>query len=122
MITENPTIAPASEGMDAGVRAKQWFAGPNETRVEFPREKCIHQFFEEQVRRVPGKAALIFADERLTYAELNERADSLAAKLRSCGIQPDVPIGICVHRSLDMVVGLLAILKAGGCYFRLVPT
>ena len=99
----------------------QPFGALNGTRVEFPREKRVHQFIEEQVQRTPNATALIFGKERLTYRELNERADALAATLQQLGIGPDVPVGVCLDRSLEMMVGLLGILKAGGCYVPLDP-
>src|SRR4051812_36467097 len=122
MTTEIATIAPENGGMDAGETLNRSLAGPNSARVEFARDSCIHDLFAEQVRRTPNKVALIFSDERMTYAELNEKANSLACRLRQCGIRPDVPVGICIERSLEMMVGLLGILKAGGCYVPLDPT
>ncbi|HUE36707.1 MAG TPA: AMP-binding protein, partial [Candidatus Acidoferrum sp.] len=93
----------------------------NDTRAEFARDKCVHQLFEEQVKRTPDGVALIFEDEKLTYYELNERANHLAHELQALGVGPEVRVGICVKRSLKMMVGLLGILKAGGCYVPLDP-
>ena len=94
----------------------------DDTRAEYPQEKCIHQIFEEQVERTPGAIAVVYKDERLTYRELNERANQLAHYLRKLGVGPEVLVGICVERSLEMIVGLLGILKAGGVYVPLDPT
>ncbi|HET6364287.1 MAG TPA: amino acid adenylation domain-containing protein [Nitrospirota bacterium] len=91
----------------------------NKTRTAYPREKCIHELFEEQVGRSPDAVALVFEDQQLTYLELNRRANQLAHYLRKLGVGPEVPVGICMERSLDMVVGLLGILKAGGAYVPL---
>src|SRR6185312_5103417 len=66
-------------------------------------------------------AALIFNDEWMTYRELNERANSFAQKLRALGVAPDSRVGICVERSFNMIVGVMGILKAGGCYLPLDP-
>ena len=82
----------------------------------------IHHAIEEQVRHVPGAIAVEFEGNCLTYQGLNERANQLAHYLQSLGVQPDTLVGICVERSLDMVVALLAILKAGGAYVPLDPT
>jgi amino acid adenylation domain-containing protein len=93
----------------------------NNTRAAYPQEQCLHQFFEAQVERTPDAIAVVCEAERLTYRELNQRANRLAHYLRRCGVGPDVLVGICVERSLDMVVGLLGILKAGGAYVPLDP-
>ena len=86
----------------------------NETATEYPRDRCVHELFEEQVERTPDAVAVVFEDEQLTYRELNRRANQLAHHLRALGVGPEVLVGICVERSLEMVVGLLGILKAGG--------
>ena len=93
----------------------------NDTQVEYPVDKCIHQLFEEQVEKTPDAIAVVFENEQLTYQQLNSRANQLAHHLQSLGVKPDTLVGICVERSLDMVVGLLAILKAGGAYVPLDP-
>ncbi|MBC8095367.1 MAG: non-ribosomal peptide synthetase, partial [Akkermansiaceae bacterium] len=93
----------------------------NDNQVEFPRDKGIHQLIEEQVQRTPNATAVIFEHERLTYRELNESANNLAGALQKLGIGPDVPVGVCLERSLEMMIGLLGILKAGGCYVPLDP-
>ena len=83
--------------------------------------KCVHEMFEDQVARTPGAVAVVFRKEQMTYAELNRRADEVADHLRALGIGPDVPVGICLERSLEMVIGVLAVLKAGGAYLPLDP-
>ena len=93
----------------------------NDTGVDYPQDKCIHQFFEEQVERTPDAVAVVYANQHLTYRELNCRANQLAHYLRSLGVGADVLVGICVERSLLMIVGLLGILKAGGAYVPLDP-
>ncbi|MDB6111552.1 MAG: hypothetical protein JWR69_3302, partial [Pedosphaera sp.] len=92
-----------------------------ETRGDYPRELCIHQLFEEQVKRTPEAVAVTFGGDRLTYRELTTRADQLAQHLQLLGVKADMPVGICLERSLDLVVGLLGILKAGGAYVPLDP-
>ncbi len=93
----------------------------NHTQIDYPGDKCIHQLFEEQVKRTPDEVAIVFEEQQLTYRELNSRANQLAQYLRTLGVSGDVPVGICVERSLEMVVGLLGILKAGGAYVPLDP-
>ena len=101
--------------------ARQLLVGWNQTRVPFPR-RCLHELFEEQVRKTPDATALVFGEGRLTYAELNRKANWLAHHLRGRGIGPETIVGICRERSAEMVVGLLAILKAGGAYLPLDPS
>ncbi|HET7464935.1 MAG TPA: amino acid adenylation domain-containing protein, partial [Longimicrobium sp.] len=93
----------------------------NRTEAAYPAESCIHELFEAQVRRTPGATALVSADARLTYAELNGRANRLAHHLRALGGGPEARVGICVERSPEMVVGLLGVFKAGGAYLPLDP-
>jgi len=77
---------------------------------------CLHHLIEAQARRTPDAEALAFEGERLTYRELERRANALAARLRELGAGPDARVGLCVGRSLEMVVGILAVLKAGAAY------
>jgi amino acid adenylation domain-containing protein/FkbM family methyltransferase len=93
----------------------------NDTRVGEFADKCLHQLFEEQARRTPNAVAVIYGEARLTYRELDERADALAARLRRERVGPDVPVGVRVERSEAMPVALLGILKAGGAYVPLDP-
>ncbi|QIO34958.1 non-ribosomal peptide synthetase [Bradyrhizobium sp. 1(2017)] len=93
----------------------------NETAVPFPCERCIHELFAEQVRETPDDAALVFEDVRLSYGELDARANRLARRLIALGIAPDQPVAICLPRGIAMVVSLLAVLKAGGAYLPLDP-
>jgi len=93
----------------------------NSTRSEYAEEKCIHHLFEAQVERTPEAVAVTSEGEQLTYAELNERANRLAHYLRRLGVGPEVLVGICMERSVEMLVGLFGILKAGGAYVPLDP-
>ncbi len=93
----------------------------NQTQQDYPRTQCIHQLFEEQVDRTPDKVAVSFKGESLTYNSLNKRANQLANYLRTLGVGPEVLVGLWVDRSLEMLVGLLGILKAGGGYVPLDP-
>ena len=85
------------------------------------RDRCIHELFAEQVERTPGAVALVFEDRQMTYQELDRRTNQLANYLRKQGVGPEVLVGICIERSLLMVIGLLGILKAGGAYVPLDP-
>ncbi|HVQ37121.1 MAG TPA: amino acid adenylation domain-containing protein, partial [Pyrinomonadaceae bacterium] len=93
----------------------------NESSAAYPRESCIHELFEAQVRRTPEALAVVFQQQQLTYAELNKRANQLAHHLRSLGVGAETLVGLCVERSLEMVIGLLGILKGGGAYVPLDP-
>jgi amino acid adenylation domain-containing protein/non-ribosomal peptide synthase protein (TIGR01720 family) len=86
-----------------------------------PPARCVHELFAEQAARTPGAVAVVSGDERLTYAELDRRANDLARLLARRGVGPDVRVAICAERSPEMVVGLLATLKAGGAYVPLDP-
>ena len=92
----------------------QW----NDTATPLP-DKCVHQLFEAQVEESPDATAVLFQDERLTYGELNARANQLAHALIGLGVVPDAPVAIALERSLEMIVALLAVLKAGGAYVPL---
>ncbi|UNY98317.1 amino acid adenylation domain-containing protein [Zhouia spongiae] len=94
----------------------------NDTQVDYPKEKCIHQLFEEQSEKTPDNVAVVFEGDSLTYRELNERSNQLAYYLQSKGVKAESLVGICVERSLEMIVGLLGILKAGGAYVPIDPT
>ncbi|MEG4496904.1 amino acid adenylation domain-containing protein [Microcoleus sp. F10-C6] len=93
----------------------------NNTHKDYPKDKCIHQLFEEQVEKSPDATAVIFEDTHLSYKELNRRSNQLAHRLRKLGVGPDVLVGICVERSLSMLVAVLGVLKAGGAYVPLDP-
>ena len=93
----------------------------NATQQNFPQAQTLPQLFEEQVERTPDAVALVYEQEQLTYAELNERANQLAHYLHTLGVEPEVRVGICLERSIEMVVGLLGVLKAGGAYVPLDP-
>ena len=93
----------------------------NDTAADYPKDKCIHELFEEQVEKTPDAIAVTFEGQQLTYQELNRRANQLAHYLRGLGVSPEKLVGVCVERSLGMIVGLLGILKAGGAYVALDP-
>jgi amino acid adenylation domain-containing protein len=95
--------------------------GWNATGRDYGVQRCLHEMVEEQVERTPEAVAVVYEGEELSYAALNRRANQLAHWMRRRGVGAEVLVGVCVERSLDMVVALLAILKAGGAYVPLDP-
>ncbi|KTC44251.1 non-ribosomal peptide synthetase [Pseudomonas fluorescens ABAC62] len=93
----------------------------NATQVDYNLDQTLHGMFEAQVQRTPHAIAVKAGEQCLSYQQLNERANRLAHHLRELGVQPDARVGICLERGLDMVIGLFAILKAGGGYVPLDP-
>ncbi|MDE9445560.1 amino acid adenylation domain-containing protein [Xenorhabdus bovienii] len=108
------TILPSAE-------RSQLLTGFNDTAVAYPQDKVLPQLFEQQVEHTPDAIALIGEDTQLSYAELNQRANQLAHALIAFGVQPDDRVAICIERNLDMVIGMLGILKAGAGYVPLDP-
>lgn len=106
--------------LDASTRA-QILVTWNDTRAEFPNAACIHELVAQQAARAPNAIAAQFENETLTYRELNARANQLAHHLIARGIAPEMRVGICIERSLEMVVALLGVLKAGAAYLPLEP-
>jgi amino acid adenylation domain-containing protein len=94
----------------------------NDTGAGFPHDKCVHELFEEQVLKTPVAPAVVFENASLSYVELNIKANRLAHYLRELGVQSDARVAICLERRLEMIVALLAVLKAGGAYMPLDPT
>ncbi|HNG96263.1 MAG TPA: condensation domain-containing protein, partial [Acidobacteriota bacterium] len=93
----------------------------NQTAVAFPPDECLHQLFEAQAAQYPDRLAVVAGDDQITFAELNARADALAAHLQHLGVGPEVFVGLAIDRSVEMFVGLLGILKAGGAYVPIDP-
>jgi amino acid adenylation domain-containing protein len=120
-VVTNPTQSIDRLPLLTDAERQQLLVDWNQTQVDYP-NRCIHQLFEAQVERTPDNIAVIFEGQQLTYQELNSRANQLANYLQKLGVAADVPVGICVERSVAMVVGLLGILKAGGAYVPLDPS
>ncbi|MBV6623053.1 MAG: amino acid adenylation domain-containing protein [Rivularia sp. (in: Bacteria)] len=124
-VAENPQLklsqlpllsqADCEELLEYSTNKSQIFNAPSQV------EQCIHQQFEARVIKTPDAVAVVSDEQYLTYKQLNERSNQLAHYLKSLGVEPEVLVGICVERSLEMIVALLAILKAGGAYVPLDP-
>src|SRR5581483_2082092 len=93
----------------------------NDTYADYPREKCIHELFEAQVERTPEAVAVVCENQKLTYGELNARANQLAHDLRRRGVGPETVVALFMERSVEMVVAILGVLKAGGAYLPMDP-
>jgi amino acid adenylation domain-containing protein len=113
----NPCVVSSS----ARAKLDDFLASLNRTQRDYPRDRLVHEFFEQQVEKTPDAPAVIYEGEQLTYRQLNERANQLAHYLRERGIGPDSIVGVCLLRCLDMEIALLAVLKAGGAYVPLDP-
>jgi amino acid adenylation domain-containing protein len=120
-IVANPDLRLSELPLLTEAERQQLLVHWNDTKAEYPRDKCIHVLFEGQVERTPDVTAVVFEGRQLTYRELNAKANRLAHTLRKRGVGPEVLVGICMERSLEMVVGILGILKAGGAYVPLDP-
>ncbi|MCW1941620.1 AMP-binding protein [Bacillus anthracis] len=120
-VLEHPEIQVNKLELVSDTEKEQILVDFNDVTADYPREKTIHQLFEEQVERTPNHIAVVFEDKKLTYIELNTRANQLARTLKAEGIKENQLIGIMVERSIEMIVGMLGILKAGGAYVPIDP-
>ncbi len=120
-IVSDPTQRISQLPMLTAAERHQLLVEWNETARAYPREKCIHELFEVQTGRTPEAVALSCEEKQVSYRELNERANRLAHHLRGLGVGPEVVVGVCLERSIEMVVAVLGILKAGGAYLPLEP-
>ncbi|HEU0055443.1 MAG TPA: AMP-binding protein, partial [Longimicrobium sp.] len=103
--------------MDFARRMEAW----NRTDAPYPRDLCIHALFAARAARTPHAEAVLHEGARLTYAELDARANRIAHHLRRLGVGPEARVGICLERGLEMVAAMLGVLKAGGAYVPLDP-
>src|SRR5260370_2045428 len=101
---------------------QQQLAALNAKHQDYPREACLPQLVAQQAHTAPEAVALVADGQTLTYRDLNQGANQLAHALHALGVGPNVLVGVCLERSFDLVVGLLAVLKAGGAYFPLDPS
>jgi amino acid adenylation domain-containing protein/FkbM family methyltransferase len=117
----NPTAEIAKLKVTSAEESRRLLEEYNQTDFDFRPDVCAYQLFEECAARTPNKVAVVCEDEKLTYAELNARANQLARHLQSLGVKPETLCGICVDRSIEMVVSVLAVFKAGAAYVPLDP-
>src|SRR5581483_4612365 len=120
-VTEHPDRMISECDLLSDSERRQVLLGWNDTSVEYPRDTPLHGFIEKQVEKTPDATALIFESTKLSYRELNARANQLAHRLRKLGVGPDVLVAVCADRSIEMVIALLGTLKAGGAYVPLDP-
>jgi amino acid adenylation domain-containing protein/non-ribosomal peptide synthase protein (TIGR01720 family) len=120
-MTADPTRTIADVSLLSDEERKQILVEWNATQADYPPDECVHQLFEAQAERSPDAVAVVLDDVRWTYRQLNERANQLGRELRDRGVGPDVLVGICLERSPNLVMAVLAVLKAGGGYVPLDP-
>ncbi|MCJ8267946.1 MAG: AMP-binding protein, partial [Psychrosphaera sp.] len=122
-LSQDQALAPHRLPMLSGDEMTHLLGDLNDTAMDYPKDLCIHQLFEQQVVAHPDKVALSYRNLQLTYGQLNNKANQLAHFLQTQhGVKPDTLVGLCVERSLEMVIGILGILKAGGAYVPLDPS
>ncbi|HEY0172458.1 MAG TPA: amino acid adenylation domain-containing protein, partial [Pyrinomonadaceae bacterium] len=119
--TADPSRPTSELDLLSAAERRHLLAGLNATAAAYPSGATLHQLFEAQAARTPDAAALVFEGERLSYRELDGRANRLARRLRRLGVRPDTLVGVLSERSFEMVVALLGVLKAGGAYLPLDP-
>lgn len=118
-VVSQPALTLATVTLLSPAEQHQLLVQWNQTAVSYPQEFCIHDLFAAQAAESPQHVAVMFDGEQLSYQELNERANRLARYLRGLGVGAETPVGLLVERSLDSVIGMLGIWKAGGCYVPL---
>ncbi|EPY10990.1 amino acid adenylation domain-containing protein [Paenibacillus alvei A6-6i-x] len=121
-VVEHPERAIGQMQLISEAETKQQLEIWNRTETAYPRDQVIQELFEEQVAARPEAVAVVDGDRRLTYGELNARANQLAHCLRKKGVKPETLVGICMERSADLIVGIMGILKAGGAYVPMDPS
>ncbi|GER90193.1 hypothetical protein KDW_43550 [Dictyobacter vulcani] len=120
-IVEQPTQQVGAISLLSAADYQQLVTSWHDESFVYPQDVCMQQLFEQQALKTPGATALVVGEERLTYAELDRRANQLASYLQQQGVGPDVLVGVCMERSVELIVALLGVLKAGGAYVPLDP-
>lgn len=120
-VTEQPATPVSKLKLLTDNEIRQMLIRFNDTRWPFPETKCVHELIELRVEELPDHLSIIFENQRISYIELNQRANQLAHSLRGLGVGPEKIVGICVERSPEMIISLLATLKAGGAYLPMDP-
>lgn len=118
---KNPYCAISKLEILSDIEREQLLFQFNNTETNYSKIQCIHQLFEKQVQSTPDNVAVVFENQKLTYAQLNASANQLGRYLQDLGVGTEVPVAICLERSLEIIICLLAILKAGGAYIPLDP-
>ena len=121
-IVENPEQPISRLPLMSEIEKQQLLVTWNNTKKDYPTDQCLHQLFESVVEKTPLAIAVSFEDQRLTYSQVNHKANQLAHYLLSLGITPEMPVGIYLDPTPERIIGVLAILKAGGAYVPLDPT
>ncbi|HKN82571.1 MAG TPA: amino acid adenylation domain-containing protein [Pyrinomonadaceae bacterium] len=121
LVTENPDAHLSSLSLLRENVRRTLLVERNNTRAEYPRHLCIQQLFEAQAERAPNEIAVVFNDEQLTYDQLNSRANQLCRHLTTLGVGVDTKVGLFLEHSIETVVAILAVLKAGAAYVPLEP-
>jgi amino acid adenylation domain-containing protein/non-ribosomal peptide synthase protein (TIGR01720 family) len=121
-VTNRPEATLGELNLLSETERKLVVTGFNDTKRQYCTSRSVCALFEEQVNSTPDNIAVVCEDKSLTYAELNTRANQLAHYLFELGVRPEVPVGLCLDRSVELIVGMLAILKAGGAYVPLDPS
>ncbi|HYR07681.1 MAG TPA: amino acid adenylation domain-containing protein, partial [Longimicrobium sp.] len=120
-VAENPERPVAGltllDGAERARVVEEW----NRTDAAYPADRCIHQLFQAQAARTPDAAAVVFGDASLSYRELDARANRIAHHLAGLGVGPEVRVGLCLERGLDLLPALLGVIKAGGAYVPVDP-
>jgi len=120
-IVDNPQIALNTLNFLSEKEKNKLLFEFNNTKVDYPKDKCIHEFFENQVNKTPDEIAVVFENTKLTYKELNARSNQMAHYLISLGVGPESLVGIYLERSIDLIVAIFGILKANGAYVPISP-
>ncbi|WP_139488131.1 non-ribosomal peptide synthetase [Brevibacillus dissolubilis] len=120
-VIANPSAPIGSYSYLSEAERNQVLIGWNQTKAPFPSERCLHDFFEEHASAHPEAIALEYDGKQMSYAELNARANQVAAYLRQSGVKTDTVVALCAERSFEMVIGIYGIVKAGGAYLPIDP-
>ncbi|HEX8352379.1 MAG TPA: amino acid adenylation domain-containing protein, partial [Pyrinomonadaceae bacterium] len=120
-VVAEPDVAVSGVEMLSPEERQQLLFGFNEAQAAYPPHACLHELFEEQAAKTPDATALVFEGESLSYDELNKRANRLARHLRTLGAGPEQLVALLMERSVEMIVSLLGVLKAGAAYLPLDP-
>ncbi|MFZ6030187.1 MAG: amino acid adenylation domain-containing protein [Chloroflexota bacterium] len=120
-VVREPERSLSQYALLAPAEKRQMLRSWNDTQTDFPGQRCLHELIAGQAARTPDAPAVVFEGQSLSYRELDQRANRLAHHLQTLGVRPETLVGVCMERSLDLVISLLAVLKAGGAYVPLDP-